>query len=66
MIEYYTLGENTVTEIRAVEAGCITIKADLLIKNHEFEVLVKEELPDNLIIEDRKTEYHGKWLIQQV
>ncbi len=66
MIEYYTLRENTITEIGAVETGCVTVKADLLIKNQEFEFLVKEELPDNLIVEDGKTEDHGKWFIQRV
>lgn len=65
-MENYALGENTITEIGAVETGCVTVKADLLIKNQEFEVLVKEELPDNVIIEDGKAEYHCKWLFQLV
>jgi len=58
VIEYYPLGKNAVTEIRTIEAGRIAVKTDLLVKYQEFEVLIEEEIPNNLIIEYRQAEYH--------
>lgn len=51
VIKDNSLWKNSITEIRTVETCGITIKAHFFIEYQQFQVLVKEEFTDFLVVQ---------------